>query len=154
MINWRGTWAIYQQEVARAWRTVFGTIVSPVLTTSLYFVVFGSAIGGQMQAVGGRVETAVERDLAFLQALLQRREIGRLRDQAARAQILQYVHPSTSSSPAGRFAPPRSWERPDFPTKARRRAKLAPQPRRSWAISRSTSSSAASWLPVSEADVR
>jgi len=53
MINWRGTWAIYQQEVARAWRTVFGTIVSPVLTTSLYFVVFGSAIGGQMQAVGG-----------------------------------------------------------------------------------------------------
>ncbi len=53
MINWRGTWAIYKQEVLRAWRTVFGTIVSPVLTTSLYFVVFGSAIGGQMQAVGG-----------------------------------------------------------------------------------------------------
>lgn len=46
MINWRGTWAIYKQEVLRAWRTVFGTIVSPVLTTSLYFVVFGAAIGG------------------------------------------------------------------------------------------------------------
>ena len=53
MINWRGTWAIYKQEVLRAWRTVFGTIVSPVLTTSLYFVVFGAAIGGQMQAVNG-----------------------------------------------------------------------------------------------------
>ncbi|MDD3798580.1 MAG: ABC transporter permease [Novosphingobium sp.] len=53
MINLRGTWAIYKQEVSRAWRAVFGTIVSPVLTTSLYFIVFGSAIGGQMQAVGG-----------------------------------------------------------------------------------------------------
>ena len=53
MINWRGTWAIYKQEVLRAWRTVFGTIVSPVLTTSLYFVVFGAAIGGQMSAVNG-----------------------------------------------------------------------------------------------------
>lgn len=53
MINWRGTWAIYKQEVMRAWRTVFGTIVSPVLTTSLYFVVFGAAIGGQMKAVNG-----------------------------------------------------------------------------------------------------
>lgn len=53
MINWRGTWAIYKQEVLRAWRTIFGTIVSPVLTTSLYFVVFGAAIGGQMSAVKG-----------------------------------------------------------------------------------------------------
>lgn len=53
MINWRGTWAIYKQEVLRAWRTIFGTIVSPVLTTSLYFVVFGAAIGGQMNAVKG-----------------------------------------------------------------------------------------------------
>lgn len=53
MINLTGTWAIYKQEVSRAWRAVFGTIVSPVLTTSLYFIVFGSAIGGQMQAVGG-----------------------------------------------------------------------------------------------------
>ena len=52
-MNLYGTWAIYRQEVSRAWRAVVGTIVSPVLTTSLYFIVFGSAIGGQMQAIGG-----------------------------------------------------------------------------------------------------
>ncbi|MDR7103156.1 ABC transporter permease [Croceicoccus sp. BE223] len=51
--HWRSAWAIYQREVARAWRTVFGTIVSPVLTTCLYFIVFGAAIGGRMDAVGG-----------------------------------------------------------------------------------------------------
>jgi ABC-2 type transport system permease protein len=51
--NARATWAIYRFELARTWRTLFQSIFSPVLTTSLYFVVFGSAIGGQMREVGG-----------------------------------------------------------------------------------------------------
>ena len=45
--------AIYNFEMARTLRTVVQSIVSPVLTTSLYFVVFGSAIGGRMTEVGG-----------------------------------------------------------------------------------------------------
>lgn len=53
MIGWRSTYAIYRNELARFMRTVFGSLVSPVLTTSLYFIVFGAAIGGRMSAVGG-----------------------------------------------------------------------------------------------------
>ena len=53
MINWRSTYAIYRNELMRFMRTVFGSLVSPVLTTSLYFIVFGAAIGGRMSAVGG-----------------------------------------------------------------------------------------------------
>lgn len=51
--NWRGAWAIYVYELSRAWRTFFQTIVAPVLTTSLYFIVFGGAIGGRIDEVGG-----------------------------------------------------------------------------------------------------
>lgn len=51
--NLRGMAAIYRFELARTWRTLFESIASPVLTTSLYFVVFGSAIGGQIQSAGG-----------------------------------------------------------------------------------------------------
>ncbi|AKM06898.1 ABC transporter permease [Pelagerythrobacter marensis] len=53
MINWRSTLAIYRNELARFRRTIFGSIVSPVLTTSLYFIVFGAAIGGRISEVGG-----------------------------------------------------------------------------------------------------
>ncbi|MBD3730382.1 MAG: ABC transporter permease [Sphingomonadales bacterium] len=53
MINFRATLAIYFHELDRFRRTIFGSLVAPVLTTSLYFIVFGSAIGGRMQAVGG-----------------------------------------------------------------------------------------------------
>ncbi|WP_338445813.1 ABC transporter permease [Pelagerythrobacter marensis] len=53
MINWRSTLAIYRNELSRFRRTVFGSIVSPVLTTSLYFIVFGAAIGGRISEVGG-----------------------------------------------------------------------------------------------------
>ncbi len=53
MINWRSTYAIYRNELVRFMRTVFGSLVAPVLTTSLYFIVFGAAIGGRMEAVGG-----------------------------------------------------------------------------------------------------
>jgi ABC-2 type transport system permease protein len=45
--------AIYRFEMARTFRTIVQSIVSPVLTTSLYFVVFGSAIGSRMGEVGG-----------------------------------------------------------------------------------------------------
>ena len=40
--------AIYMFELARTWRTLFQSIASPVLSTALYFVVFGSAIGSRM----------------------------------------------------------------------------------------------------------
>lgn len=45
--------AIYRFEMARTFRTLTQSIVSPVLSTSLYFVVFGSAIGGRMGNVDG-----------------------------------------------------------------------------------------------------
>jgi ABC-2 type transport system permease protein len=45
--------AIYRFEMARTFRTVVQSIVGPILSTSLYFVVFGSAIGGHMGRVGG-----------------------------------------------------------------------------------------------------
>jgi len=45
--------AIYRFEMARTFRTVMQSILSPVLSTSLYFVVFGSAIGSRMGQVGG-----------------------------------------------------------------------------------------------------
>ncbi len=45
--------AIYLFEMARAWRTLMQTIAAPVISTSLYFIVFGSAIGSRMSHVGG-----------------------------------------------------------------------------------------------------
>jgi ABC-2 type transport system permease protein len=45
--------AIYRFEMARTFRTLVQSIVSPVLSTSLYFVVFGAAIGARMGSVGG-----------------------------------------------------------------------------------------------------
>ena len=45
--------ALYAFEMARTWRTVMGSIVSPVLSTSLYFIVFGAAIGSRIPEVGG-----------------------------------------------------------------------------------------------------
>ncbi|NBB52860.1 ABC transporter permease [Rhizobium sp. CRIBSB] len=51
--NAHGVWAIYRFEMARALRTLWQSIVTPVITTSLYFVVFGSAIGSQMTEIQG-----------------------------------------------------------------------------------------------------
>jgi ABC-2 type transport system permease protein len=45
--------AIYRFEMARTFRTITQSIASPVLSTSLYFVVFGAAIGSRMGTVGG-----------------------------------------------------------------------------------------------------
>ncbi len=51
--NHHGVWAIYRFEMARALTTLWQSLVTPVITTSLYFVVFGSAIGSRMSEVGG-----------------------------------------------------------------------------------------------------
>jgi ABC-2 type transport system permease protein len=45
--------AIFLFEMARTWRTLFQSIVSPVISTSLYFVVFGAAIGSRISEIGG-----------------------------------------------------------------------------------------------------
>ncbi|WP_309646591.1 ABC transporter permease [Phenylobacterium sp.] len=45
--------AIYIFELARTWRTLMQSIASPVISTSLYFVVFGSAIGSRMMEIDG-----------------------------------------------------------------------------------------------------
>lgn len=52
-MNWRAVQAIYFFEMARTGRTLLQSIVSPVLSTSLYFVVFGSAIGSRITEVDG-----------------------------------------------------------------------------------------------------
>jgi ABC-2 type transport system permease protein len=51
--NRHGVLAIYRFEMARFARTVVQSVVTPVISTSLYFVVFGSAIGSRMSEVGG-----------------------------------------------------------------------------------------------------
>jgi len=51
--NSHGVWAIYRFEMARFRRTLLQSIVTPVITTSLYFVVFGTAIGSRMSQVNG-----------------------------------------------------------------------------------------------------
>ena len=52
-MNLRGILTIYRFELARFRRTVWTSLALPVITTALYFVVFGSAIGGKMTSVGG-----------------------------------------------------------------------------------------------------
>jgi ABC-2 type transport system permease protein len=52
-VNIHAVRAIYRFEMARTFRTVVQSILTPVLTTSLYFVVFGSAIGSRMSEIGG-----------------------------------------------------------------------------------------------------
>jgi ABC-2 type transport system permease protein len=51
--NRHGVWAIYRFEIARSLRTLVQSVVTPVLTTSLYFVVFGAAIGSRLSTAGG-----------------------------------------------------------------------------------------------------
>ena len=52
-MNLHAVRAIYMFEMARWFRTISQSLVAPVLSTSLYFVVFGSAIGSRMSAVDG-----------------------------------------------------------------------------------------------------
>ena len=52
-MNWRACWAIYVFEMARTGRTIGQSIVAPVITTALYFIVFGAAIGSRIQQIDG-----------------------------------------------------------------------------------------------------
>jgi ABC-2 type transport system permease protein len=52
-MNLRAVWTIYCFEMARMWRTLGQSIASPVISTSLYFIVFGSAIGSQINEIDG-----------------------------------------------------------------------------------------------------
>ncbi len=51
--NRYGVWAIYRFEMARFMRTLLQSLVTPVISTALYFIVFGSAIGSRMSNVDG-----------------------------------------------------------------------------------------------------
>ena len=53
MMNLRGVHAIYRFEMARTGRTLLQSIVSPVISTTLYFVVFGAAIGSRISEIEG-----------------------------------------------------------------------------------------------------
>ena len=53
MFNHHAVWAIYKFEMARFMRTAVQSVLTPVLTTSLYFIVFGSAIGSRMDTIDG-----------------------------------------------------------------------------------------------------
>ncbi|HBS48946.1 MAG TPA: sugar ABC transporter permease [Rhodobacteraceae bacterium] len=52
-MNFTAIWAIYRFEMTRFFRTLLQSFLSPVLSTSLYFVVFGTAIGSRIQEVEG-----------------------------------------------------------------------------------------------------
>jgi ABC-2 type transport system permease protein len=52
-MNVRAMWAIYSFEMARTRRTLLQSIISPVISTSLYFVVFGTAIGSRITSIDG-----------------------------------------------------------------------------------------------------
>ena len=52
-MNWTAILAIYRFEMARFFRTTVQSIVSPVVSTSLYFVVFGAAIGSEIDSIEG-----------------------------------------------------------------------------------------------------
>lgn len=52
-MNLRGIWAIYKFEMARMFRTLGQSLLSPVISTALYFIVFGSAIGSRISTING-----------------------------------------------------------------------------------------------------
>ncbi len=52
-MNWLAVVAIYRFEMARMRRTVFQSVLSPVISTALYFVVFGAAIGSRIEQIDG-----------------------------------------------------------------------------------------------------
>jgi len=53
MMNFRAIKVIYLHEMLRFWQTLFQSIASPILSTALYFVVFGAAIGSRIANVDG-----------------------------------------------------------------------------------------------------
>lgn len=52
-INMQAIKVIYKYEMLRSWNTLFQSLASPVISTALYFVVFGSAIGSRIEAIEG-----------------------------------------------------------------------------------------------------
>ncbi len=52
-MNWIGLWAVYKKEMSRTYRVLFQSIASPVITTTLYFIVFGAALGSRVTDLGG-----------------------------------------------------------------------------------------------------
>lgn len=52
-MNTHGIWAIYRFEMARALRTLWQSLITPVLLTSLNFIIFGGALGSRIREVGG-----------------------------------------------------------------------------------------------------
>ncbi len=52
-MNPQAVWTIYKAEMARTFRTIMQSVIAPVLSTSLYFIVFGAAIGGRINQVDG-----------------------------------------------------------------------------------------------------
>jgi len=52
-MNVYGIWAIYKFEMARAFRTLFQSFLAPIISTSLYFIVFGTAIGSKIDNIDG-----------------------------------------------------------------------------------------------------
>ena len=52
-MNTRAIKVIYKYEMLRAWETLLQSFASPVISTALYFVVFGSAIGSRIQQIEG-----------------------------------------------------------------------------------------------------
>jgi len=64
--------AIYKFEMSRTWRTLMQSIVSPVISTSLYFIVFGAAIGGRISQIEGvSYGSCIVPGLIMLQVLTQ-----------------------------------------------------------------------------------
>jgi ABC-2 type transport system permease protein len=71
-MNFYAIRAIYLFEMSRTWRTLLQSVVSPVISTSLYFVVFGAAIGARMAQVGGvRYSAFIVPGLIMLSLLTQ-----------------------------------------------------------------------------------
>jgi ABC-2 type transport system permease protein len=52
-MNLRAIGVIYKFEMLRFWNTLFQSVASPVISTALYFVVFGSAIGSRIESIEG-----------------------------------------------------------------------------------------------------
>ena len=52
-INFHAIRVIYKYEMLRSWKTLFQSLASPVISTALYFVVFGSAIGSRIDSIEG-----------------------------------------------------------------------------------------------------
>lgn len=71
-MNVHAVWAIYAFEMNRTWRTVMQSIIAPVISTSLYFVVFGTAIGSRITSIDGVSFGAfIVPGLIMLQLLMQ-----------------------------------------------------------------------------------